>query len=97
MVSFIIRRVLQTFLVVFLVTIISFLLLHIIPGDPVHPRSQAPALVQNKSPNYDMSWDLDLSIHVQYIHWISGILHGDWGKSIIYHENVAQLFAPDSR
>jgi peptide/nickel transport system permease protein len=34
---------------------------------------------------------LDQPVVVQYIHWMGGILHGDFGKSIIYHENVAEL------
>jgi peptide/nickel transport system permease protein len=90
LVSFIVRRIIQTIIVVFLVTILSFLLLHLIPGDPViqilgsHANPQQVAQLRHEL-------GLDLPIQVQYAHWMAGIFQGDWGKSIIYHENVAQL------
>ncbi len=75
---------------VFLVTIISFLLLHIIPGDPViqilgsHATAAAQAALRHQL-------GLDQPVTVQYFRWIGGILHGSFGQSIIYHEDVGQL------
>jgi peptide/nickel transport system permease protein len=88
--SFIIRRLIQAVIVIFLVTIISFLLLQIVPGDPViqilgsHATPEQQAILRHEL-------GLDQPVVMQYIHWIGGILHGNFGKSIIYHENVAAL------
>jgi len=76
--------------VIFLVTIISFLLLQIVPGDPVlqilgsHATPEQQAILR-----HDLG--LDQPVVTQYIRWIGGIFRGDFGKSIIYHENVAAL------
>ena len=75
---------------IFLVTIISFLLLQIVPGDPVlqilgsHATPEQQAILR-----HDLG--LDQPVVTQYIRWIGGIFRGDFGKSIIYHENVAAL------
>jgi peptide/nickel transport system permease protein len=80
----------QAVIVIFLVTIISFLLLQIVPGDPViqilgsHATPEQQAILRHEL-------GLDQPVVMQYIHWIGGILHGNFGKSIIYHENVAAL------
>lgn len=75
---------------IFLVTIISFLLLQIVPGDPVlqilgsHATPEQQAILRHEL-------GLDQPVVTQYIRWIGGIFRGDFGKSIIYHENVAAL------
>jgi peptide/nickel transport system permease protein len=90
LVNFLLNRVIQTIVVVFLVTIISFLMLHIIPGDPVirilgmHATTHQVAQLRHEL-------GLDLPIIQQYIRWIWNVFHGDFGKSFIYHENVRSL------
>ena len=75
---------------IFLVTIISFLLLQLVPGDPVlqilgsHATPEQQAILRHEL-------GLDQPVVTQYIRWIGGIFRGDFGKSIIYHENVAAL------
>jgi peptide/nickel transport system permease protein len=76
--------------VIFLVTIISFLLLQIVPGDPVIQILGAKATpAQQEILRHELG--LDKPIVVQYFNWIGGIFHGDFGKSIIYHEDVGRL------
>jgi peptide/nickel transport system permease protein len=76
--------------VIFLVTIISFLLLQIVPGDPVIQILGAKATpAQQEILRHELG--LDKPVVVQYFNWIGGILHGDFGKSIIYHEDVGRL------
>jgi peptide/nickel transport system permease protein len=88
--SFIIRRIIQAVIVIFLVTIISFLLLQIVPGDPVIQILGAKATpAQQEILRHELG--LDKPVVVQYFNWIGGILHGDFGKSIIYHEDVGRL------
>ena len=90
MISFIIRRLISTLIVVFFVTILSFLLLHIIPGDPV-----IQMLGQKATPDQiaqlTHQLGLDRPIVYQYTHWLWGVFQGDLGKSLVYHENVGSL------
>lgn len=80
----------QAVIVIFLVTIISFLLLQIVPGDPVLQILGAHATAAQKAVlRHELG--LDQPVIMQYIHWMGGIFQGDLGKSIIYHENVATL------
>ena len=76
--------------VVFLVTIICFLLIHLIPGDPVRNILG----IRYTQEQYDLvshELGLDKPIPVQYINWVGGVLHGDFGKSLLYAEDVADL------
>jgi peptide/nickel transport system permease protein len=90
--SFIIRRLIQAIIVVFLVTVISFLLLQIIPGDPairilgMHASEEQLAQVRHEL-------GLDKPIIVQYGNWIWNVLHGDLGKSYVYKEDIGRLLA----
>lgn len=90
MVSFITRRLIQAIVVVFLVTIISFLLLHIIPGDPVI-RVLGMHASQAQIAQLRHELGLDMPIYMQYGNWVWNLFHGDFGKSFIYHEDVAKL------
>jgi peptide/nickel transport system permease protein len=88
--SFIIRRIIQAVVVIFLVTIISFLLMQIVPGDPVIQILGAKATpAQQEILRHELG--LDKPVVVQYLNWIGGIAHGDFGKSIIYHEDIGRL------
>jgi peptide/nickel transport system permease protein len=80
----------QVIIVIFLVTIISFLLLQIVPGDPVLQILGSHATeTQQAALRHELG--LDRPVVMQYLHWIGGIFHGNWGQSIIYHEDVAKL------
>jgi peptide/nickel transport system permease protein len=54
-----------------------------VPGD-------LATLTRIKSPLFGMNLT-DKSLFEQYCFWIWDILHGDWGKSIFYHEDVSEL------
>jgi peptide/nickel transport system permease protein len=90
--SFIVRRLIQAIIVIIIITIISFLLLQIIPGDPVI-RILGSHATQVQIDRLTHELGLDLPIHIQYFNWIKGIFKGDLGKSFIFHEDVARLIA----
>jgi peptide/nickel transport system permease protein len=90
--SYIARRLIQTILVILLVTVITFLLIHVMPGDPVAALlSGTGQVTQEQIDALRHELWLDRPIHVQYIHWLSNIVRGDLGKSIFYGENVSTL------
>jgi peptide/nickel transport system permease protein len=90
MVTFIIRRLLLSIIVLLLITVMIFLLLHIMPGDPVTimlgvDASQARADALRKE-----LW-LDRPLAVQYVHWLSNIVKGNFGKSVTFREDTSGL------
>ena len=90
MLSFIIRRLIQTIFVLILVSFIAFSLLHIIPGDPVVTMLGTEASQAQIDMLRHELW-LDRSLIVQYLHWFINMVQGDFGKSITYRESVAGL------
>jgi len=83
MVTFIIRRLIQTVFVLILVSLIAFSLLHIIPGDPVVTMLGTEATQAQIDMLRHELW-LDRPLLVQYMRWFTNILQGDFGKSIMY-------------
>lgn len=84
------RRLGTVLITVLAVSIIIFLLLRVIPEDPIElmtgPRVTAEAIAKLKA-----KWGLDKPLYVQYFSWLSRMLHGDFGTSIITHEKVTNL------
>lgn len=92
MITYIIRRLIQTVIVLILVSFIAFSILHIIPGDPVVTMLGSEATQAQIDLLRHELW-LDRPFIVQYMRWFTNILQGDFGTSIIYRESVATLIA----
>jgi peptide/nickel transport system permease protein len=90
MASFIVRRLFQTIIVVLLVTIISFLLMQLIPGDPALTMLGTEATQDQINALRKELW-LDRPVYEQYVHWLGNSLHGDFGKSITLRQNVSTI------
>ena len=89
---FIIRRILMTLVVIVIVSIISFMLLHLIPGDPVITMLGLEATKEQVDNLRAELW-LDRPVIVQYFHWFGNILRGDFGRSVMYRDEVRHLIA----
>ena len=85
-------RLALTLPVVWLVVSLVFLLIHLVPGDPI-----LQMLGEGATPA-DMSalrhqYGLDLPLGAQYLHYWAGVVHGDLGSSIRLHDTVGHLIA----
>ena len=92
MLRYISLRVLYTLPVVWLVVSVVFLLIHLVPGDPILQMlgEGAPAAdVQSARHAYG----LDVPIGQQYLHYWNGVLHGDLGPSLRFNQSVTSLIA----
>ena len=89
---YIIRRLILSILVIWIVTILSFLLMHIMKGDPASIMLGAEAS-QEQIDSLRHELLLDQPLIVQYGHWLKNVLSGDFGKSLKYQEDVAGLIA----
>ena len=92
MTTFVIRRLIQTIAVLLIVTIVSFLLLHLTPGDPAAAMLGTDASMEQIKALQNQLW-LDRPIAVQYVHWLSNALHGDLGISIMFRDPMIDMFA----
>jgi|WetSurMetagenome_2_1015567.scaffolds.fasta_scaffold44429_2 peptide/nickel transport system permease protein len=87
MTTYIIRRLIQAVFTLFLVTLIVFLAMHILPGDPIYmllSSDEVNIITQEQLQTLRHEHGLDRPIIVQYFSWMGGILHGDFGASIFF-------------
>ena len=85
-------RLALTVPVVWLVVSLVFLLIHLVPGDPILQmlgEGATPADITSLRHLYG----LDQPLWKQYIHYWAGVLHGNLGISIRLHETVVNLIA----
>ena len=83
---------LYTLPVIWLVVSFVFLLIHLVPGDPI------AQMLGEGAPPADMAairhtYGLDAPLSTQYVRYWTGVLHGDLGRSLRYNQSVTQLIA----
>ncbi|MGB8258999.1 MAG: ABC transporter permease [Terracidiphilus sp.] len=88
----ILTRLALTLPVVWLVVSLVFLLIHLVPGDPIDMMLGEGATPTDKAVLRHQI-GLDQPLQVQYVRYWVGVLHGDLGNSIRMHETVAHLIA----
>jgi len=92
LIAFIIRRLILTVVVLIIVSFISFLLIHIMPGDPAAAMLGLDARPEQIQALRHELW-LDRPFLVQYIHWIDNLVHGDLGNSLMYRDPISSVLA----
>ena len=85
-----VRRVLVTLPVIWLVITVVFLLIHIVPGDPIVQMLGEGASAGDISA-LRHAYGLDAPLGEQYWHYWRGIFHGDLGQSLRLHDSVLGL------
>jgi ABC-type dipeptide/oligopeptide/nickel transport system permease component len=83
-------RLAYTIPVIWLVVTLVFLLIHIVPGDPVEQMLGEGARVQDIAA-LRHAYGLDVPVRVQYIRYWRGVLHGDLGRSVRLNDSVMHL------
>ena len=78
MISYLARRILWIIPVLFAVSIITFFLMHAVPGGPWDAEKRLPANVQAR---LNAQYGLDKPLYEQYIQWAGGFVTGDLGPS----------------
>ena len=89
MAQVIVRRLLATIPVLLLVTAGVFALLHLTPGDPIDVM-MAESVDATAKETLRRELGLDRPIAVQYVAWMTRVLHGDLGRSIRNGEPVVE-------
>lgn len=88
--SYILRRFILLFLTLILVSVITFAVFQVIPGDPAR-IILGPEADEVQVANLETQLGLDRPLHEQYASWIAGAVQGDFGQSIRYDRPVSTL------
>jgi peptide/nickel transport system permease protein len=92
--AFIARRLLIGVLILILVTLLVFLVMRLLPGDPLMifvSQGQTQSYTPQQIAELRHQYGLDKALPMQYIDWINGVLHGNLGKSILQNSDVSYL------
>jgi peptide/nickel transport system permease protein len=92
MTRYLLRRIGQAVIVLVLVTIVVFVLIHLLPGGPARAilgTMATPTAIKA----FNQANGLNHPIPVQYWHWITGVLRGNLGYSYQLNQSVASLLA----
>jgi peptide/nickel transport system permease protein len=92
MIRYLLTRLAYILPVVWLVVSVVFLLIHLVPGDPIQAmlgEGAAGADIQAARHAYG----LDVPLGVQYVRYWNGVIHGDLGQSLRLNKPVRELVA----
>ena len=98
MVKYIIRRILGMIPTLLVISIISFVLIQLPPGDIIDStlqdlQQQGHRVSMERIEALRAMYHLDDPFFVQYVRWITGFVRGDMGYSIVYQQSVNRLIA----
>lgn len=91
--SYLIRRLLTSLLVLLGVSIFTFSMLHMVPGDPVTAVMGRQAISREEADELRERLGLNDPLPIQYWHYISRALQGDLGESIRTNRPVSVMIA----
>jgi len=92
MLTFVLRRLSQTLITLFIFSLISFVLSMILPGDPVLALVGPEGATREMLEVYRRELGLDQPVYIQYFRWLERTLRGDFGISIRTRAQVLTLF-----
>jgi peptide/nickel transport system permease protein len=91
MTAYIARRAIHAVIVIVIVSIVVFLLMRIIPGDPIDimvarevSKVYTPEMIEELREQYGFNDPLI----VQYFRWAGNMLHGDFGRSLMFNSEI---------
>jgi len=82
-----IKRLIQAIPMLIVISIVSFSLIKLAPGDPVQSFI-TPAMSDNDILRIRQNLGLDRPVHIQYIQWLKNVITGNLGYSLINHRPV---------
>jgi len=73
------------------ISVVLFTVLALAPGDPFGELATNPAIPPEVRMALRVKFGLDDPVPLRYLHWLSAMLHGDWGFSFASRINVDTL------
>jgi peptide/nickel transport system permease protein len=94
MIGYLVRRIVQSVIVLFFVTVIVLGMVHLFPGGPIRALLGPRATVAQVA-FYNHLYGFDQPFYIQYIKWVGQLLHGNLGFSLKLNQSVASLITQD--
>ncbi len=92
MIRFVLKRILQVIPAFIGITLLTFALIHLIPGDPVELLAGERGMDPARHAVLMAEMGFDKPILVQYLNYIGNVLQGSLGTSIVTHQSVFSEF-----
>ena len=90
--KYVIRRLLYAIPTLFGISVIVFLITRLAPGDPIRLYTfGALNVTEEDIQGLRAYYGLDQPLAIQYVTWISKVVRGDFGMSLIYHQPALGL------
>ncbi len=92
MVTYLLRRLLMVVVVLLIVSLLVFVAMRMLPGDPILmlvTASEYSEMTDEQIAELRKEFGLDKPMPIQYLVWIGGVCHGDFGQSILHRAPVA--------
>ncbi|WP_240417276.1 ABC transporter permease [Paenibacillus periandrae] len=89
MAIYLLKRILHLFPVLFILSIVVFFIIYLIPGDPASVMlgdGASPEIVEQLREQMG----LNTPLYLQYVHWMSDVLHGNLGNSYFMKKSVTE-------
>jgi len=83
MLSFLLRRLLVAIPTLFVVVTVAFFMMRAAPGSPFSGDRKLPPEIEK---NIEAKYGMDKPLLVQYVDYVGGVLHGDFGPSLKYRD-----------
>ena len=90
--KYLIRRFIQLLVVSFIISVLVFMLVHLLPGDPTTQILGANDTAANRAILLKQL-GLNLPLWHQYTIWLNAAFHGNLGTSYLNHESVTHILA----
>ncbi|MDR6294062.1 MULTISPECIES: ABC transporter permease [Inquilinus] len=90
MIAFVLRRLVLMVPVFLVVSLVVFLIIHLVPGDPIDNLMRVGSTPAQRA-QIEAKYGLDRSLAEQYLVWMGRLLTGDLGTAIIQRRPVAEL------
>lgn len=91
--TYVVKKLLIGIPVIFGVTIILFYIMYMLPGDPIKLLLAGERVTPAKIEELRRAWGLDQPVYIQYFYWLSHVVRGDLGVSIVTKEPVTLLIS----
>jgi len=86
----ILKRIAQSIIVLVIVTLLVFLIMQAVPGDPISiflGDAATPEMVAH----YTEIFGFDQPVHIQYARWIMGLFQGEMGRSVVMQTEISEV------
>jgi peptide/nickel transport system permease protein len=100
MLQYLVRRLISAMVVLFGVSILTFSMMHMLPGDPVEymfARTLGEGPPPEQVEEMRRQLGLDQPVHLQYVNYVLDGLRGDLGTSLYHRRPVTEIIAGNAR